>query len=73
MAKSLQKDYGLDYLKLLYVSMAPYKLLTIYIMESEANMYLTVEVVLTFMVKIMMVITLSIFFFFLQVSRLKCK
>lgn len=73
MAKSLQKDYGLDYLKLFYVSMAPYKLLTIYIMESEANMYLTVEVVLTFMVKIMMVITLSIFFFFLQVSRLKCK
>lgn len=64
MAKSLQKDYGLDYLKLFYVSMAPYKLLTIYIMESEANMYLTVEVVLTFMVKIMMVITLSIFFFF---------
>lgn len=66
MAKSLQKDYGLDYLKLFYVSMAPYKLLTIYIMESEANMYLTVEVVLTFMVKIMMVITLSIFFFFFK-------
>lgn len=45
MAKSLQKDYGLDYLKLFYVSIVPYKLLTIYIMESEANMYLTVEVV----------------------------